>query len=65
MKVNTPPGTHFPRAASFGTRALVFIAALSKYFWDDSFMVSEFQKRAFPAVLTYQGKEQDGEEGRE
>lgn len=36
MKVNTPPGTHFPRAVSFGTRALVFVAALSKYFWGDS-----------------------------
>lgn len=50
-KVNTPPGTHFPRDVSFGTRALVFVAALSKYFWDDSFMVSTFQQRASPTVL--------------
>lgn len=58
-KVNTPPGTHFPREVSFGTRALVFVAALSKYFWDDSFMVSTFQQRASPTVMTYQGTEQD------
>lgn len=65
MKVNTPPGTQFPPAVSFGIRALVFVAALSKYFGDDSFMVSMFQQRASPTVLTYQGTEQNREEKKE
>lgn len=61
-RVNTPPGTRFLWAGSLGTRALVFVAALSKYFWDDSFMVATFQQRAIPTVPTFQGTQQGREE---
>lgn len=57
-----PPSTHFPWAGSLGTRALLFVAALSKYFWDDSLMAATFQQRASPTVLTLPGTEQDREE---